>query len=171
MSEPAPVFPLWDEANERGGRPEHRRDRGELSSVPGGRSGQPEPRTRRLGRVLIVDDNPDARDMYALYFRKVGYDALTAHDGVTAIALAVDLKPDVIVMDLSMPGMTGISATHHLKHDPRTRSIKVILLTGYGARAIAEGALEMGVDVFLTKPCLPEDLEDHVRRLVEERKR
>ena len=171
MSEPALPFPLWDEANERSGRPDSRRDRRELSSVSGGRSEAFETQSRRLGRVLIVDDNPDARDMYALYFRKLGYDAITASDGPTAIVLAQDLKPEVIVMDLAMPGMSGISATHHLKHDPRTRKISIILLTGHGARAIQEGALEMGVDVFLTKPCLPEDLEHHVRRLAEERRR
>jgi two-component system, cell cycle response regulator DivK len=151
MSEPALSFPRWGEANER--------------------RGQSEPRARRPGRVLIVDDNPDARDMYALYFRKLGYDAITASDASTAIVLGQDLKPDVIVMDLAMPGMSGITATHHLKHDPRTRQIGIILLTGHGARAIQEGALEMGVDVFLTKPCLPEDLEHHVRRLTEERSR
>jgi len=109
--------------------------------------------------------------MYALYFRKLGYDALTANDGPTGITLAQDLKPDVIVMDLAMPGMSGISAAHHMKHDPRTRNIKIILLTGHGARAIQEGALEMGVDTFLTKPCLPEDLENHVQRLIQARKR
>jgi CheY-like chemotaxis protein len=106
-----------------------------------------------------------------MYFGKLGYDALTAHDGLTGIALATDLKPDVIVMDLAMPGMSGISAAHHLKHDPRTRNVKIILLTGHGARAIQEGALETGVDIFLTKPCLPEDLASHISGLIEERKR
>ena len=171
MSEPARVLPLWEDASERERPTGARRQRGDLSSIVGGRANTPRPRARRLGRVLIVDDTADARDMYAMYIRRLGYDAVTAHDGATAISLAIDLKPDVIVMDLAMPGMSGISATHHLKHDPRTRNIKVILLTGHGMRAIQEGALEMGVDVFLTKPCLPEDLESHVRRLIEERKR
>ena len=169
MSDPALVDPLWDEANERSRRPAARRDRSELASIPEGRSNNSEPRPHRRGRVLIVDDNPDARDMYAMYFRRLGYEALVAQNAVIGIALATDLKPDVVVMDLAMPGMSGISATHHLKGSPRTRSIKVILLTGHGARAIQEGALEMGVDVFLTKPCLPEDLEGHVRRLIQER--
>ena len=79
-------------------------------------------------------------------------------------------RPDVIVMDLAMPRMSGISAAHHLKHDPRTRKTPIILLTGYALRAIRDGALEMGVDVFLTKPCLPEDLESHVRQLLERRR-
>jgi CheY-like chemotaxis protein len=117
--------------------------------------------------VLLVDDFLDTRELYADYLRHRGMEAITAPDGDAAIEIAVRTKPDVIVMDLAMPRVSGISAAHHLKHDPRTRKIPVILLTGYGLRAIREGALEMGVDVFLTKPCLPEDLEEHVRRLLD----
>jgi two-component system, cell cycle response regulator DivK len=129
------------------------------------------PRTRLLGRVLIVDDSADTRDLYSTYLDHCGYQVLTAPDGDVGIDLAVRLKPDVIVMDLAMPRINGISATHHLKHHPRTRRVPVVLLTGYAFRAIQQGALEMGVDVFLTKPCLPEDLEVHVRRLIAGRSR
>ena len=121
--------------------------------------------------MLIVDDSRDAREMYALYFRTVGYDAVTADDGDAGIEVATKLKPDIIVMDLAMPRISGVSAAHHLKNDPRTRKIPIILLTGHGHRAIHEGALEMGIDLFLTKPCLPEDLEGHVRRLLDERRK
>ena len=75
------------------------------------------------------------------------------------------MNPDVIVMDLAMPKMDGISATRRLKAHRRTRHIPVILLTGYPYQAIERGALEAGVAVFLTKPCLPEDLERHVSEL------
>ena len=126
---------------------------------------------RNAGRVLVVDDAPDTRDLYADYLGQRGFDVATAANGEIGIDLAVRLKPDVIVMDLTMPRINGISATHHLKHDPRTRRIPVILLTGYAFRAIQEGAIEMGVDVFLTKPCLPEDLEGHVLRLIADRGR
>jgi two-component system, cell cycle response regulator DivK len=145
--------------------------RGELESLQGGRNVGPPPRSRRLGRVLIVDDSVDAREMYALYFRTVGYDAATAHDGHTAIEMALRLNPDVIVMDLAMPGISGIDAADRIKRDARTRRIAIILLTGHGARAIQEGALETGIDAFLTKPCLPEDLESHVRRLIQNQRR
>ena len=134
------------------------------------RGNEPSARARRHGRVLIVDDSRDTREMYALYFRTVGYDAVMAPDGEAGIDLALRLKPDVIVMDLAMPKISGISAAHHLKHDPRTRKIPIVMLTGHGYRAIHEGALEMGIDVFLTKPCLPEDLEGHVRGLLDQRR-
>ena len=119
--------------------------------------------------MLIVDDSWDAREMYALYFRSHGYDAMTAADGDAGIESALKAKPDVIVMDLAMPKVSGISAAHQLRNDPRTRDIPIILLTGHGHRAIDDGLLKMGIDVFLTKPCLPEDLEGHVRRLLDER--
>jgi two-component system cell cycle response regulator DivK len=139
---------------------------------------EPAPRLRRLtdasarpqrrGRVLIVDDSWDAREMYALYFRNHGYDAMTASDGDAGIGSAIKSRPDVIVMDLAMPKVSGISAAHQLRNDSRTRKIPIILLTGHGHRAIDDGLFKMGIDVVLTKPCLPEDLEGHVRRLLEE---
>jgi len=107
--------------------------------------------------------------MYALYFRNHGYDAITASDGDAGIESAIKTRPDAIVMDLAMPKVSGISAAHQLKNDPRTRTIPIILLTGHGHGAVDEGLFKMGIDVFLTKPCLPEDLEGHVRRLLEER--
>ena len=124
-------------------------------------------RLPRLVRVLIADDSADARELYALFLTHQGFNVKLASDGVEAVDAATTLKPDIIVMDLSMPRMDGITATQRLKAQPRTRHIPVILLTGYPHKAIEKGALEAGVDVFLTKPCLPEDLEGHVRQLLE----
>ena len=74
-------------------------------------------------------------------------------------------------MDLTMPRLDGLAAAQELRRLPRTRHIPIILLTGYPATAIDRGALDADVDVFLTKPCLPEDLETHVRRLLESKGR
>ena len=115
---------------------------------------------------MIVDDLPDARNIYAAYFESRGFGAITARDGEDAILRAMSAKPDVIIMDLAMPRMDGIAATRRLKQEPRTRDIPIILLTAYAEKAIAEGGLEAGAAVFLTKPCLPEDLEEQVRRLL-----
>ena len=168
MSESA--APLRDDASSEPRDTSSGDPRWGLSSFAWDRGVGPRLGARRFARVLIVDDNPDAREMYALFFRTKGYDAVTADDAEIAVEMAAQLQPDVIVMDLAMPGMSGISATHQLKCDPRTRKIPVILLTGHYARAIQEGALERGVDAFLTKPCLPEDLEHHVVRLIEARR-
>jgi len=115
--------------------------------------------------VLIVDDTADVRDLYREYLTARGFRVATAPDGDSGIAAARRYRPDVIVMDLAMPWVDGITATRRLKADARTRNVPVILLTGHAYRAIDQGALEAGAAVFLTKPCLPEDLEAQIRRL------
>ena len=129
------------------------------------RSETPEP--ARPSSVLIVDDVTDTREMYGLYFRTRGFTVFTAMDGRHGIDAATEHRPDVIIMDLSMPGVNGIDATSALKRDARLRNIPIIILTGYPLRAVQGGVLEAGADAFLTKPCLPEELEQHVRRLLE----
>jgi two-component system, cell cycle response regulator DivK len=142
-----------------------RSSRSRTSSEP--HEQRPRRRARRAGVVLIVDDSFDAREMYATYLRHAGFTTYTAPDGRAAVDIAVQMKPDVIIMDLSMPGVDGITATQRIRRHLRTRHIPVVLLTGYPQKAIERGALEAGVNVFLTKPCLPEDIELHVRRLLE----
>ena len=115
--------------------------------------------------ILVVDDTSDTRDIYSLYLTSRGFKVPTARDGLSGIDAACRHQPDVIVMDLSMPGLDGIEATRRLKADPRTSHIPVLLLTAYPLNAVQGGALEAGADDFLTKPCLPDDLEQHVQRL------
>jgi two-component system cell cycle response regulator DivK len=137
-------------------------------AVPGARrSSRPAPVRRGAGLVLIVDDSMHTRDLYTEYLTFRGLGVVTAAEAETGVALAHTLKPDVIVMDLAMPGLNGITATHRLKQHPRTRRIPVIVLTGYAFRAIEQGALEAGAEVFLTKPCLPEELEGRIRSLLD----
>lgn len=154
---------------ERPERPE-RRPRARRISRPPIPASLPAPRVardlRRAGLVLIVDDSLHTRELYNEYLTFRGFGVLTAPDGESGLALALTTKPDVVVMDLAMPGLNGITATHRLKQHPRTRRIPIIVLTGYAFRAIQQGALEAGADVFLTKPCLPEDLERTVRDLL-----
>jgi len=140
-----------------------------LPASPGRRSRENHKKARAPG-VLIVDDTPDVRALYDEYLSARGFKVTTARDAETGIATATQSPPDVIVMDLSMPRIDGITAIRYLKADARTRRIPVILLTGYPFRAIEEGALEAGADAFMTKPCLPEDLEHQVRRLLARRR-
>ena len=121
---------------------------------------------RRAGLVLIVDDSVHTRELYAEYLTYRGLGVVGAPDAETGLALAQSLRPDIIVMDIAMPGVNGITATQRLRQNPRTRRIPVIVLTGYAFRAIEQGALEAGADEFLTKPCLPEDLELKIRGLL-----
>ena len=114
----------------------------------------------------MVDDSPHTREMYSEYLSFRGLGVITAPDGESGLELALAKQPELIVMDLAMPGINGITVVHRLKRDPRTRRIPVLVLTGHALRAIQEGALEAGADAFLTKPCLPEELEEQVWRLL-----
>jgi len=124
----------------------------------------PEPADRPL--VLVVDDFIDAREMYAEYFVFSGFRVVEASNGAEAVQKALELTPQVILMDLSMPGMDGWEATRRLKADRRTKDIPVIALTGHALTGFSESAKLAGCDAFVTKPCLPDALVEEVRRVL-----
>ena len=119
-------------------------------------------------RVLLVDDYPDAREMYSEYLQFSGFDVVEAANGIEALQSALDRAPDIILMDLSLPVMDGWEATRRLKADDRTASIPVVALTGHALAGISEGAKRAGCDAFVTKPCLPEDLVKEIRKVLDE---
>jgi CheY-like chemotaxis protein len=116
--------------------------------------------------ILVVDDYEDAREMYAEYLRFCGFRVAEARNGNEALEQAFTLMPDLILMDLSLPGMDGWEATRQLKADERTRQIPVVALTGHALAGASEGAKKAGCDSFVTKPCLPDDLVVEVRRML-----
>jgi two-component system cell cycle response regulator DivK len=122
---------------------------------------------RNRPRVLLVDDYPDAREMYTEYLEFSGFDVVEAGNGMEALQRAVDTTPDIILMDLSLPVMDGWEATRRLKADKRTASIPVVALTGHALAGISEGAKKAGCDAFVTKPCLPEDLVREIRKILD----
>lgn len=123
-------------------------------------------RTKLAPLVLVVDDFSDAREMYGEYLRFCGYRVAEAQNGIEAIDQAMKLKPDVILMDLSMPIVDGWEATRRLKADHRTKDIPVVALTGHAMSGHSESAKGAGCDVVVTKPCLPQDLVKQIRRVV-----
>jgi two-component system cell cycle response regulator DivK len=118
-------------------------------------------------RVLVVDDYPDAREMYGEYLEYCGFEVVQASNGMEALQRALDTTPDIILMDLSLPVMDGWEATRRLKADKRTENIPVVALTGHALAGISEGAKKAGCDSFVTKPCLPEDLVKEIRRVLD----
>jgi CheY-like chemotaxis protein len=123
----------------------------------------------RKVRVLVVDDYPDAREMYMEYLEFSGFEVVAAGNGAEALKRAADSAPDIILMDLSLPVMDGWEATRRLKADRRTASIPVVALTGHALAGISQGAKDAGCDAFVTKPCLPEDLVKEIRKVLESR--
>ncbi len=117
--------------------------------------------------VLIVDDVQDNRTIYVLFLRFSGFRVTEAENGEEAVDKATSLLPDVIVMDLSLPVMDGWEATRRLKRDPRTKKIPVIVLTGHALPEHAQAAREAGCDLVITKPCLPDQLLETIRRILD----
>jgi len=133
------------------------------------RGTKPKPETgAEKPRVMVVDDYPDAREMYSEYLEYCGFDVVQAANGMEALQRAVEASPDIILMDLSLPVMDGWEATRRLKADKRTANIPVVALTGHALAGISEGAKKAGCDAFVTKPCLPEDLVKEIRRVLED---
>ncbi len=114
--------------------------------------------------ILVVDDFLDNRQMYAEYLAFSGLRVEEAENGHEALEKAFAMLPDLIVMDLSLPGIDGWEATRRLKADARTKRIPVIALTGHALAGHSKGAMDAGCDAFITKPCLPERLLEEVRR-------
>jgi CheY-like chemotaxis protein len=120
--------------------------------------------------VLLVDDFPDAREMYADYLEIMGFRTAQAADGHEALARAVALRPDLILMDLSLPGVDGWEVTRRIKANPDTRDILVVALTAHALEGEDARALSAGCDGFISKPCLPQRLADEVVRMLGRRR-
>jgi len=103
-------------------------------------------------RILIVDDMPENLDILAGLLEPEGYSVATARDGQEAVELALADPPDLILMDVSMPRMTGLEACRRLKADERTQLVPILLITGLGAREDRIDGIAAGCDDFLTKP-------------------
>ena len=113
--------------------------------------------------VLLAEDFEDARELYRDYLEFSGFSVETASNGKDAIAQAIALQPDLILMDASMPVLDGWQATRELKANPVTRHIPILALTAHAFDDARREARAVGCDGFVTKPCLPDDLVTRVR--------
>jgi CheY-like chemotaxis protein len=104
--------------------------------------------------------------MYAEYLAFSGFRVIQAANGKEALDQAFANRPDIIIMDLSLPVMDGWEATRRLKADQRTHGIPVVALTGHAMQGHSKGALEAGCDSFVAKPCLPDQLVAEIRRML-----
>lgn len=116
--------------------------------------------------ILIVDDFEDIRDVYSRFLEKEGFRVSLATDGQEALDKAVELQPDLILMDLSLPGIGGWAATQRLKKHKRTKHIPIIILTAYSLEG-AETVIKESCEGFLIKPCFSEDLLNEIVRVLQ----
>jgi two-component system, OmpR family, phosphate regulon response regulator PhoB len=119
-----------------------------------------------MGRVLVVDDEPDVLLLCRLNLQQRGHELLEAADGSTALEIARDRHPDVIVLDLMLPGISGYDVLEELQRDAVTTDIPVLVLTAKSLRADRERSHGLGASAFLTKPFLPNELCEMVDSLV-----
>jgi CheY-like chemotaxis protein len=114
--------------------------------------------------ILVVEDFEDAREMYRDYLEFSGFRVDTACDGREAIEKAQSLDPDLVLMDLSLPGIDGWEATRLLKSDPATAHLVIVALSAHALAPEGERARAAGCDGFIAKPCLPPDLVAEIGR-------
>ena len=119
-------------------------------------------------RILIVDDYPDALEIWGLFLRAHGYDVETAVDGIEAVAKAHAHPPDAIVLDLELPGISGFEAAVQLRHAADTAGIPLIAATGYSHVKQLNQAKASGFDSIMIKPCEPAALVAEIERLLGE---
>ncbi|MBI1918394.1 MAG: response regulator [Planctomycetes bacterium] len=122
--------------------------------------------TSRL-RVLVADDCPDTRKSMRMLLKAWGHDCRDAADGEEAVRLATDYHPDVVFLDILMPGVDGYEAARRVRHvDP---TLRLIAMTGHTGPGDVLAALDAGFDHFLVKPCAPKELESLLRSFADER--
>jgi two-component system alkaline phosphatase synthesis response regulator PhoP len=112
-------------------------------------------------KILIVDDEPNVRRLVHTILSK-DFTVLEAEDGRQAIDVAGTQKPDLILMDMLMPRMDGLTACYTIKNDPTTKSIPVLMLTAIGFELNIKLSQQMGADAYMTKPFTSQDLLDKI---------
>jgi signal transduction histidine kinase len=116
------------------------------------------PRRLQPRKVVLVDDNEDGREMLALVLASFGYQVETAADGPAGLAAVANLRPEVAVIDIGLPGIDGYEVAQRIRRSPHGGSLLLVALTGYGGTQPQQRALEAGFDLHLTKPVRPEQL-------------
>ena len=106
----------------------------------------------KMARVLVIEDNPLNLELVRDILTNAGYDVLEAVDGVAGVEIALVEKPDLVLMDLQLPGMDGLEATRRLRSDPTLRKTAIVALTAHAMRGEEERAIAAGCDGFITKP-------------------
>jgi CheY-like chemotaxis protein len=119
-------------------------------------------------KILIVDDEAFLLRVTELSLKKGGYHLIFGRNGVEAVQMTASELPALIVMDVQMPEMDGLAALKHLKQNPATARIPVIMLTARGHVLTRQDAEESGAALFLTKPCSPMQLLKEVQRILGE---
>lgn len=124
------------------------------------------PHIMSMQTILIIEDEEDISDLVAFNLKRNDYDVAQAYDGLKGFEMARELQPDLIVLDLMMPGMDGLTLFKELRREALTRDIPVIMLTARGQTEDKIQGLELGADDYMTKPFSPKELVLRVKNLL-----
>lgn len=116
--------------------------------------------------VLVADDDDDIRQLVTFRLERAGYEIVGAKDGEEALSIAIERRPDLAVLDVMMPKLTGYDVTQHLRSDERTKHIPVILLTARVQDADVARGFAVGADDYLKKPFSPQELRARVQAIL-----
>jgi DNA-binding response OmpR family regulator len=119
-----------------------------------------------MTKILIAEDEPDIRELVAFTLRFAGYEVVSAPNGEDAVQVASREFPDLILMDVRMPRMTGYDACRVMKADPDLKDIPIVFLSAKGQEAEVQTGLEAGAEEYLLKPFAPDQLTDRVRAIL-----
>lgn len=121
-------------------------------------------------RILVADNDEDILTLVAFRLERLGHEVILAHDGAEALERIRRELPDLCVLDVMMPRLTGFEVTRRLRQDPATRAISVILLTARMREADVEHGLQVGADAYVRKPFSPKELREQVDALLAARR-
>ncbi|MEW5938739.1 MAG: response regulator [Chloroflexota bacterium] len=119
-----------------------------------------------MAKILIAEDERDIRDLVAFTLRFAGYEVVTASNGEEAVQLAPKENPDLILMDVRMPRMTGYDACRVMKSNPDLKDIPIVFLSAKGQESEIQTGLEAGAEEYLLKPFAPDQLTDRVKSIL-----
>jgi two-component system alkaline phosphatase synthesis response regulator PhoP len=121
------------------------------------------PGPERRGRVVVLEDEPDVAELLRYHLAREGYEVVLAVTGSEALKHALDRRPDVMLLDIMVPQLNGWEVCRRLKHDPETRDIPVIMVTGRADEGDKVLGFELGADDYVTKPFSPRELVARIR--------
>ena len=129
------------------------------------------PTPDRPARVLIADDNPQGVELLEAYLADTGLEVATAYDGDETLHKVRDWRPDLVLLDIMMPRISGFEVCKRLKADPATRGVAVLMITALDQPSDVDRAVDAGTDDYLTKPINQTDLLRRVRALLASRRK
>ena len=118
--------------------------------------------------ILIVDDFDDTRLLLRTWLEKKGFRIIEAENGVEAVSQAESLRPDLIIMDVEMPELDGLSATRKIRAMPHAQTLPIVAVSAYGADQFRKEALAAGCNEYVSTPFEPDELETLIRALLSE---